>query len=194
MVALAREAERICTSMVRLQRYGWVTSNRYYRPLAAESKNRSSGENEQLLFKFKVPQLREMLSTRGISKTSRLRKPELISKLQTQLEAENISIQSFCALKSATPGKQPPAEIITVYTDGCCFRNGKANSQAGVGVYFGSNDKRNISEPLTGSLQTNQRAEITAAIRSLQSVPTNSRVVLLTDSIYVVNGKRFSFK
>ena len=36
-------------------------------------------------------------------------------------------------------------EPIYVYTDGACINNGKPNARAGIGVYFGENDSRNIS-------------------------------------------------
>ena len=35
-----------------------------------------------------------------------------------------------------------------VYTDGCCIGNGKDGSFRGIGVYFGENDPRNLSEGL----------------------------------------------
>ena len=35
------------------------------------------------------------------------------------------------------------------------------------GVYFGPDDPRNISERLEGSLQTNNRAELTAILKAL---------------------------
>jgi ribonuclease HI len=52
-------------------------------------------------------------------------------------------------------------DFLIVYTDGACKGNGKtADAIAGVGAYFGPNDPRNISEPLPGPKQTNQRAEL----------------------------------
>ena len=33
-----------------------------------------------------------------------------------------------------------------VYTDGACIHNGKPNAKAGMGVFFGYNDSRNISD------------------------------------------------
>ena len=34
---------------------------------------------------------------------------------------------------------------IRVFTDGACRNNGKQNAIAGIGVYFGENDIRNVS-------------------------------------------------
>jgi len=53
------------------------------------------------------------------------------------------------------------SDTLVVYTDGSALGNGKAKSQAGVGVFFGVNDPRNVSERLDSDLQTNQRAELT---------------------------------
>ena len=40
------------------------------------------------------------------------------------------------------------------------------------GVYFGENDSRNIHRPLRGVIQTNQRAELRAAIEVLEHIDT----------------------
>jgi ribonuclease HI len=38
------------------------------------------------------------------------------------------------------------ADFLTIYTDGACPGNGKSNPRAGLGVWFGPNDSRNLSE------------------------------------------------
>ena len=78
--------------------------------------------------------------------------------------------------------------LTVVYTDGACLRNGKKGARAGVGVYFGEGDERNVSERLEGDLQTNQRAELTAALRALQLVPREEGMELYSDSKYTVNA------
>lgn len=45
---------------------------------------------------------------------------------------------------------------------------------------------RNISEPLRGSKQTNQRAELTAVARALDHVPIDRDVLICTDSYYSI--------
>lgn len=65
-------------------------------------------------------------------------------------------------------------DLICVYTDGACPKNGQAASAAGVGVWFGEADERNISEALPGAVKTNNRAEVFAAIRALQSIPSHT--------------------
>ncbi|KAI9003568.1 ribonuclease H-like domain-containing protein [Gaertneriomyces semiglobifer] len=79
--------------------------------------------------------------------------------------------------------------VIEVYTDGACTNNGKgARARAGYGVWYGHNDPRNISAPLPGPLQTNNRAEMTAVIKALQSVPKFMHVIIHSDSQYMKNG------
>lgn len=53
------------------------------------------------------------------------------------------------------------SDSIVVYTDGSSRGNGQQGCQAGLGVFFGVNDPRNVSERLAGEPQTNQRAELT---------------------------------
>ena len=48
--------------------------------------------------------------------------------------------------------------MLRVFTDGACSNNGRKNAKAGIGVYFGENDERNISKRITGK-QTNNTAE-----------------------------------
>lgn len=45
---------------------------------------------------------------------------------------------------------------------------------------------RNVSEPLRGSKQTNQRAELTAVARALDHVPIDRDVLICTDSYYAI--------
>ncbi|EGC48103.1 RNase H domain-containing protein [Histoplasma capsulatum var. duboisii H88] len=82
------------------------------------------------------------------------------------------------------PGRPGPLKI---YTDGSSLRNGSMGAKAGVGVYFGPGDERNVSEPLKGSRQTNQRAELTAIIRALDIAPRHRDVTIFTDSKYAIN-------
>ncbi|KAL8747542.1 MAG: hypothetical protein Q9190_000581 [Brigantiaea leucoxantha] len=76
---------------------------------------------------------------------------------------------------------------LRIHTDGSSLGNGSANAFAGVGVYFGPGDERNLSETLTGPRQTNQRAELTAILRALEIVPKNRDVSIITDSKYAID-------
>jgi len=75
---------------------------------------------------------------------------------------------------------------LKVYTDGSSLGNGRNGASAGVGVFFGVDDPRNISEPLPGPRQTNQRAELTAILRALQTIPKTQAVQIITDSQYSI--------
>lgn len=46
---------------------------------------------------------------------------------------------------------------------------------------------RNLSEPLAGTRQTNQRAELTALLRALELAPLDVNVEILSDSNYAIN-------
>lgn len=86
---------------------------------------------------------------------------------------------------------------IVLYTDGSCTSNGcGASAKAGIGVYEKQDSKYNLSEgwrPELGA-QTNQRAELVAAIRALEvTAQTNFAdenfvLEIRADSMYVVKG------
>ncbi|KAK5118547.1 hypothetical protein LTR85_008012 [Meristemomyces frigidus] len=76
---------------------------------------------------------------------------------------------------------------IRIYTDGSSLSNGQISAIGGVGVYFGPGDKRNISEGLTGTRQTNQRAELTAISRALEVAPRDRKIIIFSDSNYAIN-------
>lgn len=75
---------------------------------------------------------------------------------------------------------------IRIYTDGSTLSNGQTAAIGGVGVYFGPLDKRNISEPLSGTKQTNQRAELTAILRALEVAPRDRKIIIFSDSKYAI--------
>lgn len=81
--------------------------------------------------------------------------------------------------------KENSRKRIVAYTDGSCLNNGKSNAKGGIGVFFGPNDKRNYAGPLIGNIQTNNRAELMAAIKALQIVNFKDDVEIITDSKYL---------
>ncbi|KAL6720125.1 hypothetical protein ACLMJK_002046 [Lecanora helva] len=85
------------------------------------------------------------------------------------------------------PSTAAQTEPIRIHTDGSSLGNGQNGAFAGVGVYFGPADKRNISETLPGTRQTNQRAELTAVLRALDTVPRNRNIAIITDSRYAID-------
>ncbi|CAG8532479.1 5328_t:CDS:1 [Scutellospora calospora] len=82
----------------------------------------------------------------------------------------------------------PNEEKIDIYTDGYCKNNGKPNAIASLGVYWPNNEYTNLSERLPGFNQTNNRAELYAVIRALETCEKESKYLEInTDSMYVIN-------
>ncbi|KAJ1678445.1 hypothetical protein EV182_004033 [Spiromyces aspiralis] len=99
------------------------------------------------------------------------------------------STSAYPASSFSSPAPAPaPATVI--YTDGASRGNGRAGSRAGYGVYFGPNDPRNISEPLAGPSQTNQRAELTAIIEGMEKSmeQRGQHIIVNTDSHYAMKS------
>ena len=76
-----------------------------------------------------------------------------------------------------------------LYTDGSCRGNGKNNPCAGIGVYFGEGDSRNVSKRIEGK-QTNNVAELSAIIEAFTIIENDllcgKEYVVVTDSEYVI--------
>lgn len=76
-----------------------------------------------------------------------------------------------------------------VYTDGACSNNGRKNASAGIGVFFGINDPRNISRPVLGK-QTNNTAELLAFIAAYDvirdDIGLGKKIAMVTDSEYAI--------
>jgi ribonuclease HI len=80
-------------------------------------------------------------------------------------------------------------DIIYIFTDGACNNNGKKYAEASIGIYFGENDSRNVSEKIEGK-QTNNTAELKAVIKAiyiiLDTIEKNNKICICTDSEYVI--------
>lgn len=76
-----------------------------------------------------------------------------------------------------------------VYTDGACSNNGKENALAGIGIFFGINDNRNISKNIEGK-QSNNTAELTSIIETYYIIETDiingKKITIVTDSEYAI--------
>ena len=76
-----------------------------------------------------------------------------------------------------------------IYTDGGCINNGKSNAKAGIGIYFGDGDPRNVSERIEGK-QSNNTAELKAIIKAFKIVENElnkgSVMTIVTDSEYAI--------
>ena len=83
----------------------------------------------------------------------------------------------------------PETPYINVYTDGSCINNGKPYAIAGIGVYFGENDVRNVSERVIGK-QTNNTGELSAIVKVFdvlkQDIIHNKIIHIYTDSEYAI--------
>jgi len=77
-----------------------------------------------------------------------------------------------------------------VYTDGSCSNNGKADAKAGIGIYFGENDSRNVSRLVIGK-QSNNTAEL-GAILHLYDIIEND--LLIGKKIGVVSDSEYAIR
>jgi len=110
----------------------------------------------------------------------------------------NPSPNAFDILMKPKPKRKGPVEEIQlstvdvdyyVYTDGSCSNNGQANAQAGIGIYFGENDPRNISQRVQGK-QTNNTAEVGAIVHLYtivkDDIEAGKRIGIVSDSEYAI--------
>jgi ribonuclease HI len=76
-----------------------------------------------------------------------------------------------------------------VYTDGACSNNGKVNASAGLGIFFGINDIRNVSKKIEGK-QTNNIAELSAIIETYyiieKDIVNGKKIAIVSDSEYAI--------
>lgn len=95
------------------------------------------------------------------------------------------------------PGKAPKIRTIEttspkdyyVYTDGSCSNNGKPNAAAGIGIFFGEADKRNVSQRIQGK-QSNNTAELSALVHLYpilqRDLQTGKQIGIVSDSEYAI--------
>jgi ribonuclease HI len=76
-----------------------------------------------------------------------------------------------------------------VYTDGACTLNGYTGARAAIGIYFGYQDPRNVSQRIEGK-QTNNTAELGAILHLYtiiaDDIKTGKHIGVVTDSIYAI--------
>lgn len=118
------------------------------------------------------------------------------------------SISSLSSINNKEKEKEKEKEIekperdnrkgyLEVWTDGSCLANGRRGSVGGVGVFFGDNDLRNISDSLSTQdiPHTNQKAELRAISLALKVLLRDGdkeknkkiHVTIYTDSMYSIN-------
>ena len=76
-----------------------------------------------------------------------------------------------------------------VYTDGACINNGRPDAVAGMGIYFGENDKRNVSRRVDSNMrQTNNVAELLAILEVYnileKDILEGKKIAIVSDSDY----------
>ena len=76
-----------------------------------------------------------------------------------------------------------------VYTDGACSNNGKKNALAGIGIFFGIDDIRNLSKKVEGK-QSNNTAELSAIIETYfiiqHDIENGKKIAIVSDSEYAI--------
>lgn len=110
--------------------------------------------------------------------------------LTTKVEGTNPGAPSAFSMMMKKPAKVEPFEPdYYVYTDGSCSNNGKADAAAGIGIYFGENDPRNVSQRVEGK-QTNNTAELTAILHTFPLIESDilkgKKVMIVSDSEYSI--------
>ena len=123
----------------------------------------------------------------------------IFKKFQTEEEAKVFLQESVIDIptrpKTAAPKKSAVRvreEFLAdyyVYTDGSCSNNGKPNASAGIGIYFGEDDIRNVSLRISGK-QSNNTAELTAILHTYELIKPDTdsgkKVIIVSDSEYAI--------
>lgn len=133
----------------------------------------------------------------GGVKRKRAAAVEKVETVETVEEARTTATNGYVdlglAYKSCHPEFISDPTCLVIYTDGACLKNGTVGAAAGMGVYFGPDDPRNVSEPVPSHYaQTNQTAELMAleiAVKVAQAEILAGRFRrsrIFTDSNYAI--------
>jgi ribonuclease HI len=112
---------------------------------------------------------------------------------KTKIEAEKY-LKIFNSPPLFSEKEEIKEEGIFVYTDGGCLNNGYKNSKAGIGVYFGEGDPRNVSRRITSlyGRSTNNTAEVKAIMEAYKilkkEISAGKRITIVSDSIYAIRA------
>jgi ribonuclease HI len=122
-------------------------------------------------------------------------------KFDNREDAEMFLIQNTLLMKPTREPKKKSTKAIVeieastfvpdyyVYTDGSCSNNGSRHAAAGIGIYFGEDDPRNVSQRVEGK-QTNNTAEL-GAIHHLYGliepdIKQGKHIAVVSDSEYAI--------
>ena len=80
--------------------------------------------------------------------------------------------------------------IINVYTDGSCSKNGDPNATAGYGIHFPNKELKDISKSFNYPPFSSNRAELYAIYKALKKITKNikfDKIHIHSDSAYSIN-------
>ena len=107
--------------------------------------------------------------------------------LKRELECEQSQLHEILNMQPPVNRESPMTSTTIAWTDGACRNNQDSRlRRAGSGVFFGDNDSRNVSMILPGREQSNNRAELLAAIMAMHAC--TDALEIRTDSQVVING------
>lgn len=116
-------------------------------------------------------------------------KNAIYKKFDKKEDAEHYIIANKVTIPDVEQIKEPFVPDYYVYTDGACSNNGKSNALAGIGIFFGINDSRNVSRKIEGK-QTNNTAELSAIIETYKHIENDviagKKIAIVTDSEYAI--------
>lgn len=114
-------------------------------------------------------------------------------KFSTEDEAKEFIKNQSSSKEQISSSKDdiPQENNIYIFTDGACSNNGKHNAMAGIGIYFGEDDLRNVSKKIEGK-QTNNTAELSAIIETLKIMKDElQNIVICSDSEYSIKSATY---
>ena len=140
----------------------------------------------------------DQTDTQAAQPNDEQRTPEETTLIKRDNEATHLkeSITIFGSKSQATPDTprtaprttNVPNRPLTVYTDGACIKNGEEDASAGLGVWYGDDDSRNLSMKVPIQEQSNQTGELLAVLMAVKNHPPNEDLEIISDSRYVIDG------
>lgn len=90
---------------------------------------------------------------------------------------------------AAIPTRGNHHNITLVYTDGSCDKNGKADTRAGGGVWYGNDDPLNSAIRVSKDLpQTNNTGEMLAIYHAAKNAPSDTTLCIISDSKWAIQA------
>jgi ribonuclease HI len=109
----------------------------------------------------------------------------------TNKQKETKVEEKLTSLLNETSTQETLSNKTIVFTDGACSDNGTSFAKAGIGVYFGDEDVRNVSKRISGK-QTNNAAELSAILEVFdickKELDNGDEIVIYSDSDYAIKS------